>query len=413
MTLLNSHKYFQQFKNNWIDVKHKKTIFYGASKDFVQLIETLDIILDENLKIDLVIDDFVSGDFNSLYEVNSTSYKPDGYITENKRKISITNSLEFFNKCKNLKNYKFVISTDSKKNLYQDKLISLGLTKNIDFCDYKVYAALLPYYINNKVHIWRADIMLTEKCTLNCTFCNMYMPHFKEAKHRSLESIKSDLDLFFKTIDYVSIFHLVGGEPFMYPYVYEAIEHVGKNYRNKIGRLLITTNGTLTPKENTMQLLKKYKVLVSISDYTDEIRYNRRLENTVNLLKENKIEHFVRKDISWNDFGHPEIEKFKETEEVKKHFQKCTAPYKGLNNGKYFYCHLNTSANLAGIIPDNSNDYIYLDKLENREDILKHDLGFLPLGYATFCKNCNGCNTGIEIPVGPGKQGVRNKLSYT
>ena len=97
MTLLNSHKYFQQFKNNWIDVKHKKTIFYGACKDFVQLIETLDIILDENLKIDLVIDDFVSGDFNSLYEVNSTSYKLDGYITENKRKISITNSLEFFN----------------------------------------------------------------------------------------------------------------------------------------------------------------------------------------------------------------------------------------------------------------------------------------------------------------------------
>ena len=97
MTLLNSHKYFQQFKNNWIDVKHKKTIFYEACKDFVQLIETLDIILDENLKIDLVIDDFVSGDFNSLYEVNSTSYKLDGYITENKRKISITNSLEFFN----------------------------------------------------------------------------------------------------------------------------------------------------------------------------------------------------------------------------------------------------------------------------------------------------------------------------
>ena len=76
---------------------------------------------------------------------------------------------------------------------------------------------------NIKKHIWRADIMLTEKCTLNCTFCNMYMPHFKQAKHRDLEEIKDDFDKFFSLTDYVSIFHLVGGEPLMYPQVNEVI----------------------------------------------------------------------------------------------------------------------------------------------------------------------------------------------
>ena len=38
---------------------------------------------------------------------------------------------------------------------------------------------------------------------------------------------------------------------------------------------------------------------------------------------------------------------------------------------------------------------------------LKFDLGFPKLGYVTFCKNCNGCNTGINIPVSFESQGLR------
>ena len=34
----------------------------------------------------------------------------------------------------------------------------------------------------------------------------MYMLHFKNAKHRNLNEIKSDLDKFFTLIDYISIF---------------------------------------------------------------------------------------------------------------------------------------------------------------------------------------------------------------
>ena len=307
------------------------------------------------------------------------------------------------------KNYKIVTSSDAKKNNYIKKLESLGYVKNIDFCDYKEFVSLVPYLQHKKTHIWRADIMLTEKCTLNCTFCNMYMPHFKQAKHRDLEEIKDDFDKFFSLTDYVSIFHLVGGEPLMYPQVNEVIEYVGKNYRDKIGRLLLTTNGTLTPKDKTIELIIKYRLLVSISDYTKQIKYKRRLDNLVDILKTHNVTHFVREDISWNDFGHPEVEKFSKEQEVIEHFKKCTAPYKGINKGKYYFCHLNTSANLAGIVPYNDNDFCDLDKVSKLE-LLEHDLGFLKLGYATFCKNCNGCNTGIEIPVGPGVQGIRKLL---
>ena len=71
-----------------------------------------------------------------------------------------------------------------------------------------------------------------------------------------------------------------------------------------------------------------------------------------------------------------------------------------------YFCHLNTSSVLAEIHPENENDFVYLDKISS-EDLIKFDLGYTDLGYVTFCNNCNGCNTGIKIPVTPKKQGLR------
>jgi hypothetical protein len=47
-----------------------------------------------------------------------------------------------------------------------------------------------------------------------------------------------------------------------------------------------------------------------------------------------------------------------------------------------------------------------LDKVSS-EDLIKFDLGYTDLGYVTFCDNCNGCNTGIKVPVTPKEQGLR------
>ena len=62
-------------------------------------------------------------------------------------------------------------------------------------------------------------------------------------------------------------------KPFLYPYIGDVIDHLGKNYRNKIVKIIITSNGTITPKDETFNFLRKYKVLVAISDYTDSIDF--------------------------------------------------------------------------------------------------------------------------------------------
>ena len=374
MKISESKNIFENFKKEWLDVD--RIFFYGASKDYVQLIETLDLILKKKINDHYVIDDFAEGKYNNIYSINSSSYKPDGLVKANKRKVKIISFQDYVKQRKD--NDKIIICSDANKNEYINKLSKSGLKANKDFIDYKIFGGLLPFFQEKLLHVWRTDILLTEKCTLNCTFCNMYMPHYKKPKHKELKNVLNDLETYFKFIDYVSIFHLVGGEPLMYPHIDDVIEFIGLNYRDKIGRFLITTNGTLTPKETTIEFLKKFKVLVSISDYTDEIKYERRLNLLLDKLKNSNVEHFVRKDIEWSDFGHPEKTKFSDEKTILKHFNKCTAPYKGLNDGKYYYCHLNTSANLAGLVPVNENDYFDFKKENenNKLGFLEHDLGF-------------------------------------
>ena len=89
-------KYLNEFNKKFLN--SKKIVFYGASKDFVQLIETLDILLKPKLDIDFIIDDYIEGKFDTIYSINETAYKPDGKIEPNNRSIEIKNADKFLKK---------------------------------------------------------------------------------------------------------------------------------------------------------------------------------------------------------------------------------------------------------------------------------------------------------------------------
>jgi hypothetical protein len=156
-------------------------------------------------------------------------------------------------------------------------------------------------------------------------------------------------------------------------------------------------------------MIKKYKYLVSISDYTDGIDYKRRFDIFLKKLNEKKVNYFTRKNILWSDFGDPRVSKYENLtdKEMIVHFNKCVAPYRGLSNKKLYFCHLNTSAVLSEILEDDPNDFIDLENI-SPEELIKFDIGFIKKGYLTFCKNCNGCYSGIEVPVSPADQGIRS-----
>lgn len=389
---------FKKFISEWdIDSEY---VLFGASKECVQFIRTLDYFFGENgLRIKCIVDHNID-DVEIVDNINQiSSYYRQSKDFESKRKdIKLIHIDKFQHNGE-----KVIITTDEYRKMYKEYLDE----RSIKYTWYKNIGAIWPYEYLGKVHIFQTDALVTERCNLNCTHCNMFIPHFENPKHRELDVMINDIDLFFSKVDYVSIFHLVGGEPFLYPFIENTIRHIVTNYSQKIDKFIITTNGTVTPNPHILELLKTNDVILSISDYSDKLdKLKSKVTKTIQTYKNNDVKHYVRNEINWYDFGDLRVKKNLPTDELIKHFDSCTAPFRGLNDGKFYYCHLNTGAVLTKLFPLNPNDYLELETV-SKEDFLKFDLGYTDLGYISFCDNCNGCNTGIKIPVTYETQGVR------
>lgn len=387
---------FKRFISEWdIDSEY---VLFGASKECVQFIRTMDFLFgSEKLKIKCIVDHEVkTGIANNLNEVSSYYHQSKDF-SNTRTNIQLVNINDFD------KQGDVIVTTDEFRKDYQVYLDE----HKIKHTWYKNIASIWPYEYLNKVHIFQSDVLVTERCNLNCSHCNMFIPHFEMPKHRELDTMIKDIDSYFNIVDYVSVFHLVGGEPFLHPQIQDVIQHILSNYIHKIDKFIITTNGSIAPKPSTIELLKSSNVILSVSNYSDKLqKLKTKVEKVIDIYKTNGIKHYVRNEIEWYDFGDLRVKKNLPTDKLIKHFDSCTAPFRGLNNGKFYYCHLNTGAVLTKLFPLDKNDYVEIDKV-SKEDLLKFDLGYTDLGYITFCDNCNGCNTGIKIPVSYEKQGVR------
>ena len=373
-------------------------VLFGASKECVQFIRSMDYFFgSEKLKIKCIVDHSVkTGVVNNLNKISEYYHQAKDF-NNSRTNIQLVNIEDFDGKGD------VIITTDEFRKDYKIYLEE----HSIKHTWYKNIAAIWPYEYLNKVHIFQSDVLVTERCNLNCSHCNMFIPHFEAPKHRDLDIIINDIDSYFGIVDYVSVFHLVGGEPFLHPQIQDVIQHILTNYADKIDKFIITTNGSIAPKPSTIELLKSSDVILSISNYSDKLqKLKSKVERVIDIYKSNGIKHYVRNEIEWYDFGDLRVKKNLPTDKLIKHFDSCTAPFRGLNDGKFYYCHLNTGAVLTKLFPLDKNDYVEIDKI-SKEDLLKFDLGYTDLGYITFCDNCNGCITGIKIPVTYEKQGVR------
>lgn len=388
---------FDKFITDWNS--ETEYVLFGASKECVQFIRSIDYLLgSDKLKIKYIVDHDIK-DTTTIENINEISeyYHQSKNFKTQRPAIKLIH-IDDFNE-----DVPVIITTDE----YRAKYTAYLNEKNIKHTTYKKIAAIWPLKYENIVHIFQTDILVTERCNLACSHCNMFIPHFESPTHRDVNQIKSDIDVYFTIVDYVSVYHLVGGEPFLYPNIQDIIEHILTNYSNKIDKFIITTNGTVIPKEPTLELLKNNNIILSVSDYSDKLeKLKNKVIRTIETYKFHNIKHYVRNSIEWYDFGDLRIKKNMKTDDLINHFDSCTAPFRGLNDGKFYYCHLNTSAVATKIFPLNDNDYISLDSV-TKEELIKFDLGYTTLGYVTFCDNCNGCNTGIKIPVSYEHQGIR------
>jgi organic radical activating enzyme len=389
---------FEKFIQEW-DIE-TEYILFGASKECVQFIRSVDYLLGNDvLKIKYIVDHDVK-DESTILNVNEISsfYHQSKNLVNTRENLKLVHIDNFEPNGENV-----IITSDEYRQYYKEYLDK----RNIKYTWYKNIVSIWPYMHTQKVHIFQTDVLVTEKCNLACSFCNMFIPHYELPKHRDTQTILNDIDLYFNLVDYVSIFHLVGGEPFLHPNIKDIIEYILEKYSDKIDKFIITTNGTVLPKEEILEVLKNNNVILSVSNYSNKLeKLKNKVDRVLGIYQDKNINHYVRNNIEWYDFGDLRIKNNMSEEKLINHFDSCTAPFRGLNDGKFYYCHLNTSAVLTKLFPPNENDYVNLSEVYPK-DLIKFDLGFTELGYITFCDNCNGCNTGIKIPVSYKEQGLR------
>ncbi len=307
---------------------------------------------------------------------------------------------------KNYQNIKIVISVYYKEILEQ--LTAAGLKENKDFCEMNLFVSMWYWFQNNKLHLTRVNTAITTKCTLNCRYCNMFMPFYKEPQHISAQELCSNFDLLFQLADKIYAVSFLGGEPFLHPQIDEIINSIAGKYRNRITELSFITNGTVRPKKSTLKLIKKYHLLIQISDYTPVVPYKEKFEDLKKELDYYEIPYRIVNSDSWLDFGFPVHSWDLDDSRAQEHFMDCYPLFRGLNDRKFYFCHICWSAEKAGLFQNMPEDYIELEKMKpSKEDklrLLEYNLGFLKKGYLELCRKCGGCASKNIASVLPGEQ---------
>ena len=333
--------------------------------------------------------DFFKSSFNIAYIVDSDKEKCNCEF----KGISVKHVDDVKD---DLKNYKIVIMTANRNAaLVGEDLEKFGLQSGKDFCSMEQFLTEWFWNYKKKVCLMEVHSTITSRCTLKCKHCNMFMPYYREHVDYTAKDILEDLELLFRHVDYIVAYEILGGEPLINGELADMIRQIGDRYGNRIGNIGIITNGTLLPDEQLIEISKKYNVKYDFSDYTDVVDYKKRFDSAVKIVSDAGLRYSVNRSLRWCDFGFPVNNRMYDFDKVREHMLSCGPIFHGLNDGKYYYCHVSWSTDKAKLLKNVSDDYIDLRTLDDddraKEAILEHSNGNMAKGFVKLCKICGGC----------------------
>lgn len=333
--------------------------------------------------------EFFKNNFNIVYIVDSNKEKCNCEF----KGISVKHVSDVKD---DLKSHKIVIMTANRNAaLVGEDLEKFGLQLGKDFCSMEQFLTEWFWNYKKKVCLMEVHSTITSRCTLKCKHCNMFMPYYKEHVDYTAKDILEDLELLFRHVDYIVAYEILGGEPLINGELADMIRQIGDRYGNRIGNIGIITNGTLLPDEQLIEISKKYNVKYDFSDYTDIVDYKKRFDAAVKIVSDAGLRYSVNRSLRWCDFGFPVNNRMYDFDKVREHMLSCGPIFHGLNDGKYYYCHVSWSADKAKLLKNVSDDYIDLRTLNDddraKEAILEHSNGNMAKGFVKLCKICGGC----------------------
>ncbi len=366
-------------------IKDKKIFFYGLC-DFTHYANEGAKI--KKLKISGVFDTMIVEKNHKNNESHSLNVKIQNELENiEKDTVFIVTCSHFYSVENHLNSKGFYNIYDSclliKNYLEHDKLNKVK-KKEVE----RVHSALLEKRNHitkqfDKFVIPSIDLILTEKCTLNCADCANLMPYFNSPKDSSLDQMMTSLAVLIDKIDVLTELRVLGGEPFIFKKISEVLKYA--IVEKKIKHVVIYTNGTIVPRLETLEVLKNNKIILEITNYK---KLSRNFEKLIETCNKMGINYLIREiDGDWDDSANI-IEPTRTLEENKKIFDECCAKYLyTLMHGKLYRCPFSASLDAIKKIPLEKNNSQEINEKTSKKDIQDYVYGSK---YPDACKYCQG-----------------------
>jgi organic radical activating enzyme len=295
-----------------------------------------------------------------------------------------------------------------QRNAIMLQLEAAEYVYNEDFFIIEEFLSVYFVYKYNKVYFSSISLLPSTACNLKCEACLNFNPFASKFYVREWEKVTADIDLFFKCVDRIMLFHISGGEPMLYKKIADLIEYLDKNYGDRIDTLRTVTNGTVVPEDLVFEKLSKCNFEITVDDYRDAVpQYKNNFVKLIEKLKQYHIKYYINKADEWIDLAPDRTDFTAWTEEkLQKHFDECCQAWQELRDGKLYSCNYDAYATIAGINEEPKEEAFDLVKFNKtkKKELVEFRLGYNHKGYVNFCKKCMGFSSKNPYKVVPAKQ---------
>jgi hypothetical protein len=247
------------------------------------------------------------------------------------------------------------------------------------------------------VFIPALDLVLTTKCTLKCKDCSNLMPYYKESVTYTPEELIKDVEALVSAVDLIYEVRILGGEPFLYPYLDRIISKCLAE--RKIKKIRIITNGSFMPLDNCLNFLKmltlreKRKILFFLSSYS--VVATSIKNKIISCLRGMGYYVYVSQESAWRDEGKFNNRGFSINDLIK-NYSTCSLCIT-LFNHEVSMCARAAHGIFLGLIPGVKTEQVKL--LGCEPAYIRQNLK--ELFNKKFISTCNYCDNmkNIKIPV--------------
>lgn len=187
---------------------------------------------------------------------------------------------------------------------------------------------MLRHDLQEPLRLKRFCIPVTLRCNLRCKLCAERAPYYKTPYHPSLSELTAQIDALFYIADGIDLFDITGGEPLLRTDLPQFIQYLLERYSQRVGKLRLTTNGTLIPNEPLLASLRDWGERACV--IVDRYRVSTRAEEAARVLREAGVPFELREYAEdphcdgWVDYG--ELSRRHTPEEAQALFSRCIVP---------------------------------------------------------------------------------------